>query len=86
MMEHWSISCWSFSGIDCLRGHINRPYRIESAATQPVHYVVAYNQGRGNITNYRTLYEDVLCEHTVYRVIGCHVFAAKSIIELYIES
>ncbi|XP_048741387.2 DNA repair protein complementing XP-C cells homolog isoform X2 [Ostrea edulis] len=31
--------------IDCLRGHINRPYRIESAATQPVHYVVAYSEG-----------------------------------------
>lgn len=30
--------------IDCIRGHINRPYRIESAATQPVHYVVAYNE------------------------------------------
>ncbi|XP_078339713.1 DNA repair protein complementing XP-C cells-like isoform X2 [Crassostrea virginica] len=34
----------SWMCIDCLRGHINRPYRIESAATQPVHYVVAYNQ------------------------------------------
>uniref|UniRef100_K1QQ52 DNA repair protein complementing XP-C cells-like protein n=1 Tax=Magallana gigas TaxID=29159 RepID=K1QQ52_MAGGI len=30
--------------IDCIRGHVNRPYRIESAATQPVHYVVAYNE------------------------------------------
>ncbi|XP_061186504.1 DNA repair protein complementing XP-C cells homolog [Saccostrea echinata] len=34
----------SWMCIDCLRGHINRPYRIESAATQPVHYVVAYNE------------------------------------------
>ncbi|XP_062593298.1 DNA repair protein complementing XP-C cells homolog [Saccostrea cucullata] len=34
----------SWMCIDCLRGHINRPYRIESAATQPVHYVMAYNE------------------------------------------
>ena len=86
MMKHWSIHCGSFSGVDCLRGHINRPYRIESAATQPVHYVVAYNQGRGSIANRRTLYEDVLCGHTVYQVIARHVFSAKSIIELYTKS
>lgn len=41
-----------FPGIDCIRGHINRPYRIESAATQPVHYVVAYNEGMGQQNPY----------------------------------
>lgn len=41
-----------FPGIDCIQGHINRPYRIESAATQPVHYVVAYNEGMGQQNPY----------------------------------
>lgn len=56
-----------FPGIDCIRGHINRPYRIESTATQPVHYVVAYNEGMGPQNPY--LLQSVINKYVPFIVI-----------------